>query len=85
MPRSIKSKSTSTSSRRGWLGTAAILLFLVMAFTKIAIVSSGDFISLFKWQFFTSVLLIGFGVTVGLALLLKRFLKTLAVQCKSKE
>ena len=86
MPRSIKPKQAVTeNSRRGWLGTAAILLVLVMAFAKIAIVSSGDFVSLFKWQFFTSVLLIGFGVAVGLALLLKRFLKTLATECKSKE
>lgn len=86
MPRSEKSKpAISENSRRSWLGTAAILLFLILAFTKIAIVSSGDFVSLFKWQFFTSILLIGFGVTVGLALLLKRFLKTLATECKSKE
>ena len=47
MPRSIKSKPVVTNnSQRRWLGTAAILLFLIMAFTKIAIVSSGDIVSL---------------------------------------
>lgn len=86
MPRSVKSKPVVTAnSHRRWLGTAAILFFLIMAFTKIAIFSAGDFVSLFRWQFFTSVLLIGFGITVGLALLLKRFLKILAVECKPKE
>lgn len=86
MPSSIKSKPAfSANSQRRWLGTAAILLFLIMAFTKIAIVSSGDIVSLFTWQFFSSVLLIGSGMIVGLALLLKRLIKILALECKIKE
>lgn len=86
MPRSIKSKPVVTNnSQRRWLGTAAILLFLIMAFTKIAIVSSGDIVSLFKWQFFSNILLIGFGMIVGLALLLKRLIKTLALECKTNK
>jgi len=85
MPRLDKSKPAGTSNNHRWLGTAAVLLLLIMAFTKIAIFSTGDFISLFKWQFFTSVLLIGCGLIVGTALLLKSFLKILALECKSKD
>lgn len=86
MPKLDQSKPPVTANnRRRWLGTTAILLFLIMSFTKIALFSTGDFVSFFKWQFFTSVLLIGFGMTVGVTLLLKGFLKILALECKSKE
>lgn len=86
MPKMDKGKKPVTSNtRHRWLGITAILLFLIMAFIKIAIFSTGDFVSLFKWQFVSSVLLIGFGMTVGATVLLKSVVKLLALQCKAKE
>ena len=85
MPKSNKSKPAVTTNNHHWLGMTAIFLFLIMSFTKIVIFSTGDFVSLFKWQFVSSVLLIGFGMTIGAAVLIKGVVKLLALQCKSKE
>lgn len=86
LPRMHETKKRVTSNNvHRWLGVTAILLILIMSFTKIAIFSTGDFVSLFKWQFVSSVLLIGFGLIVGVALLLRGFAKLIALECKSKE
>jgi hypothetical protein len=84
-PRLDQSKPAFTArNHRRWLGVTALFLFLIMSFTKIAIFSTGDFVSLFKWQFFSSLLLTLFCLGFAGVILVKSFLKILAAECKSK-
>jgi hypothetical protein len=86
MPKSVQSKLPVTANNRHrWLGTVAILLFIITLFTKIAIFSTGDFVSLFKWQIFSGILLAVFCLVFGGVMLFKTFLKILALECKSKD
>jgi hypothetical protein len=86
MPKSATTKPAVTANnRRRWLGTTAIFLFLFMSFVKFALFSTGDFVSLFEWQFFSSLLLAVFCLVFGGMMLLKGFLKILALECKSKD
>jgi hypothetical protein len=86
LPKSRTPKSDQTPKFRQYLlGSLAFFLFLIALLTKITLISHGDFIALFRWQLFTLLIFMGFGLVLGVAQLLKSFIKVLALQCKSKK
>ncbi|HCS39139.1 MAG TPA: hypothetical protein DIW44_06075 [Anaerolineaceae bacterium] len=86
LPKLNESKAdTITKKRRLAVGAFALLLFIIAIMTKIAIISTGDFLSLFKLQFFTGILFIGSSLVFGMIVLLKNFLKVFSPECKTKK
>ncbi len=86
LPRLNAQKLEKISTRRSVLvGIIAVLLFLILSMTKIAILSSGDILSLFKLQFFTGILFVGASLMIATILLLKSFLKLFSPACKAKK
>jgi hypothetical protein len=53
--------------------------------TKIAIISTGDFMSLFKIQFFAGILFVGTCLIFGLVMVFKVFIKVISPVCKTKK
>ncbi len=71
--------------RRVLVGAITVLLFLIISTTKIAIISTGDFMSLFKLQFLTGILFVGASLVTVTLLILKGFLKHFSPACKTKK
>ncbi|MBA3073054.1 MAG: DUF2812 domain-containing protein [Anaerolineae bacterium] len=74
-----------TKKRRLAAGVFALFLFLIVLMTKIAIISTGDFMSLFKIQFFTGILFVGTCLIFGLVMVFKVFIKVISPVCKTKK
>lgn len=74
-----------TKKRRLAAGALALFLFLIVLMTKIAIISTGDFMSLFKLQFFAGILFVGTCLIFGLVMVFKVFIKVISPVCKTKK
>jgi len=77
--------SDFTKKRRWAAGALALFLILIILMTKIAIVSSANYLSLFKLQLFSSILLAGFSLIFGMVILLKSLFNIFAPECKNKK
>lgn len=74
-----------TKKRRYQAGTFAIILLLIAISTKVTLVSTGDFLSLFKLHFLTGILFIGLCLALTGTVILKSLLNFLSAECKPKE
>lgn len=86
LPRLNEAQADQVTRRRRYLvGAIAVLLFLIISTTKIAIISTGDFMSLFKLQFLTGILFVGASLVTATILILKSFVKLFSPVCKAKK
>lgn len=76
---------SNTNKHRIMAAVTAITLLLIALSTKVTLISTGDFLSLFKLHFVTSIMFIGLCLAFAGTILIKRLLKFFSAECKSKK